>query len=114
MSDRPTRYKTINNGGCMKLFEETVRAAYPAGPGKSSTVTTTCPVILESEKTKTFKTTHLPDHEKADILEGVAGSYKILFEGTGKKCYKDAMDAALADAKDYRSCGFVRPLGASV
>ena len=91
-------------------LEHLKRSAFPAGQGKSTVVVATCPVIAEASKSKT----HTPNHEAADILEGVAGSYKILWEGTGKKCYKDAMEAALADAKDYRSCGFVRPLGASV
>jgi hypothetical protein len=55
-----------------------------------------------------------PDHEKANMLEAVAGGYEILFKATGKKWYEDSMKAALADAKDYRSCGFVRPIGATV
>jgi hypothetical protein len=57
---------------------------------------------------------HQPDHEKADMLEATVRGYKVLFEGTGKKHYEDSMKACFADAKDYRSCGFVRPLGATV
>jgi hypothetical protein len=57
---------------------------------------------------------HQPDHEKADMLEATARGYQILWEGTGKKHYEDSMKACNADAKDYRSCGFVRPLGATV
>jgi hypothetical protein len=57
---------------------------------------------------------HQPDHEKADMLEATANAYQVLFEGTGKKCYEDSMKACRADAKDYRSCGFVRSIGATV
>lgn len=57
---------------------------------------------------------HQPDHEKADILEATARSYEILFKNGGGKHYEDKMKACLADAKDYRSCGFVRSVGAIV
>lgn len=53
-----------------------------------------------------------PNVEKAEMLEATGRSYQMLYEATGYKHYKDAMDACFADAKDYRSCGFVRPLGA--
>ena len=58
--------------------------------------------------------THQPDHEKADILEATAKSYEMLYNGTGAKHYKDKMQACLDDARDYRSCGFVRSVGATV
>jgi hypothetical protein len=94
----------------MNILEETARIAFPVGLGKSSMCLPTCPVIVESTKIKT----HQPNHDKADMCEAAARGYQIMWESTGRKHYKDAMDAAFADAKDYRSCGFVRPLGATV
>jgi hypothetical protein len=78
-----------------------------------------CPLIsqMKSEETSSAevaRTSHKPDHEKAEMLEWQGRGYETLWRATGKKCYKDSMDACFADAKDYRSCGFVRPLGATV
>lgn len=77
--------------------------------------TPVCPLIREVENKEVKRPlTHQPDHDKADMCEGVARGYELMWKATGRKHYKDAMDAAFADAKDYRSCGFVRPLGATV
>lgn len=72
-----------------------------------------CPVITESQKDTTKKSSHQPNHNAADMLEATARGYEVLWNQTGAKHYKEKMDACFADAKDYRSCGFVRPLGAT-
>jgi hypothetical protein len=63
--------------------------------------------------TTEVRSTHQPDCEKADMLEATARGYEVLWKGTGAKHYEDKMKACFADANDYRTCGFVRPFGAT-
>lgn len=74
----------------------------------------TCPVILETMTQVKLIKSHGPDHETADFLESVARGYEVLWKGTGSKHYKEKMQACLDDARDYRACGFVRPVGATI